>query len=193
MPLKRWVAAAVVAVLACPAVAATGAAFAAPAKARGPVVLFAVPDLRWTDLAAMPTLRRLAGRGAVGVLSVRSQGESTRCGDGLLELSAGTRVPSGLVSCAIDAATLDRVRAGYRHGRYDARVGLLGDHVNGTTAAVGAGAPAVVAASTGPAPPVTSLRQALAAGASVVVIVDTQLYDDPNRAAAAASVDQRLA
>jgi hypothetical protein len=156
-------------------------------------VLVAVPDLRWTDLAAMPTLRGLAGRGAVGVLSVRSQGESTRCGDGLLELSAGTRVPSGVVSCAIDSATLDRARVHYRHGSYDARVGLLGDHVNGSTAAVGAGASAVLAKSTGPAPAITPLRQALTGGASVVVIVDRQLYDDRDRPVAAESIDRRLA
>ena len=82
---------------------------ASPARV-APVVLIGVPDLRWTDLSAMPTLRALMTTGAAGVLSVRSEGAVTRCGDALLELSAGTRVPSGVVSCDIGPATLDRLR-----------------------------------------------------------------------------------
>src|SRR3954453_17032867 len=94
---------------------------AAPARL-GPVVLIAVPDLRWSDLPAMPTLRALMTTGAVGELSVKSEGEATRCGDALLQASAGTRVPSGIVSCTIEASRLDRLRARYRHSRYSARV-----------------------------------------------------------------------
>src|SRR3954464_14501122 len=79
---------------------------AAPARL-APVVLVAVPDLRWSDVPAMPTLHALMTTGAVGELSVKSEGETTRCGDALLQLSAGTRVPSGVVSCTIDARRLD--------------------------------------------------------------------------------------
>src|SRR5947199_9077039 len=108
-------------------------AVAAPTKAPRQLLFVAVPDLRWTDLPTMPTLRALMNRGAVGVLSVRSEGESTRCGDGLLEISAGTRVPSGVRSCDIDGATLFRLRARYRQSRYGAKLGLLGDSLGRVT------------------------------------------------------------
>ena len=75
---------------------------AAAAPARTSVLFIGVPDLRWSDLAGMPALRELMQNAAVGELSVKSEGDSTRCGDALLELSAGTRVPSGVGSCDVD-------------------------------------------------------------------------------------------
>ena len=169
------------------------AAVAAPGRPPTQVLVVAVPDLRWTDVATMPTLQALMDRGAVGVLSVRSEGESTRCGDGLLELSAGTRVPSGVSSCHIDPTTLDELRARYRHSRYGAELGLLGAHLGTTAIGVGPVAGIVAATSIGPAPTATSLKSAFATGAGVVVTAPTQLYDDTDRAAGAAAVDRELA
>ncbi|HMC67553.1 MAG TPA: hypothetical protein VKJ07_00230, partial [Mycobacteriales bacterium] len=164
----------------------------APARAPGHVVLIAVPDLRWTDVAAMPTLRGLMAKGGVGVLSVRSEGDATRCGDALLELSAGTRVPSGVVSCNIDARTLDRLRARYRHSRYAARVGLLGDSLPVPSAAVGAPAGTVLARTSGPVHVVGTINDALSAS-EVVVAVDSGIYDGRERPLAVAQVESRLA
>src|SRR4051794_25129148 len=164
---------------------------AAPARL-APVVLIGVPDLRWTDLPAMPTLRALMTTGAVGELSVKSEGEATRCGDALLQLSAGTRVPSGVVSCTIDPRRLDRLRDRYRHSRYGARVGLLGDTLPVESAAVGGEAGTVLAGSTAPAHVVGTMSDALAR-ARIVVTVDTGIYGARRRDLAAAQVDSRLA
>ena len=171
---------------------AAASASAAPASNYNRVALVALPDLRWADLAAMPRLSALAAHAAVGELSVRSEGESTRCGDALLQLSAGTRVPSGVTSCAIDPATLAQLRPRYRHSRYGARLGLLGDSINAPTAAVGAAAATVLASSSGMPTTAPSLVAGLQR-ADVVVSVDEALYGARDRAAAAAGVDARLA
>src|SRR4051794_39479596 len=168
-----------------------GPAQAAPARL-SPVVLVGVPDLRWTDVAAMPTLHALMAKGAVGELSVRSEGEATRCGDALLQLSAGTRVPSGVVGCDIDAQTLERLRARYRHSRYGARVGLLGDSLPVESAAVGSAAGTVLARSNAPAHVVGNINDALNSS-QVIVTIDAGIYDGADRAQSVGEVDSRLA
>ena len=167
-------------------------AHAAPAPAGTHVVLIGIPDLRWTDVALMPTLKALMDRSAVGELSVRSEGEATRCGDALLELSSGTRVPSGVVSCDISAQMLDRLRARYRHSRYAAKVGLLGDTLSVSSAAVRSPAGTVLAGSAAPAHVVGNMSDALSAG-QVVVVIDTGIYDGGDRRRSATQVDSRLA
>ncbi|MBV9099239.1 MAG: hypothetical protein JO079_14400, partial [Frankiaceae bacterium] len=89
------------------------------------VVLVAVPDLRWSDVVHMPRLLALARTATVGNLSVRTSGEATRCGDGLLELSAGTRVPSGVVACPPSTDEFDRLGRIYRSAPFKPRVGTL--------------------------------------------------------------------
>src|SRR4051794_28419776 len=160
---------------------------AAPARL-APVVLIGVPDLRWTDLPAMPTLRALMTTGAVGELSVKSEGEATRCGDALLQLSAGTRVPSGVVSCTIDARRLDRLRNRYRHSRYGARVGLLGDTLPVESAAVGGAAGTVLAGTAGPAPVGGHISGGLGAGEGGVP-GDTRNFHAQGRGLGASPVD----
>ena len=173
---------------------AVGPAQAAPAQAAPPshVVLIGLPDLRWTDLSAMPTLRTLMDAGAVGVLSVRAEGEATRCGDALLELSAGTRVPSGVVGCDVGGSTLQRLRERYRHNRYTARLGLLGDSLRVPSVAVRSAAGIVLAGSGGPARVVGNIRDALSAG-TVIVTIDPGIYGAHDRRQAAQEVDSRLA
>jgi hypothetical protein len=182
----------VVALAAVAVTVAAPAAAAAPARPVHPVVLVAVPDLRWSDLAAMPHLSALATHAAVGELSVRSEAEATRCGDALLELSAGTRVPGGVTSCDVPPATLTQLRARYRHSRYGARIGLLGDSIGVPTAAVGAAAATVLSSSSVPAVTAASVADGLRF-ADVVVTVDTTLYGAHDRLPAARDVDARLA
>jgi hypothetical protein len=89
------------------------------------VVLIAVPDLRWSDVLHMSRLLALVRTASVGNLSVHSSGDATRCGDGLLELSAGTRVPSGVVACPPSVAEFDRLGRAYRSASFAPRVGTL--------------------------------------------------------------------
>ena len=166
------------------------AAVAAPETGPRPLLFVAVPDLRWTDLPAMPTLRALMDRGAVGVLSVRSEGESTLCGDGLLELSAGTRVPSGVSSCDINGATLFRLRDRYRHSRFGAKLGLLGDNLRGVSPTTfGDPAATMMATSSG----LPDYGQSFGPAGDAQVTVDTTLYGSLDRPRAAARVDALLA
>jgi hypothetical protein len=104
---------------------ATTAATTTPAR----VLLIGVPDLRWSDVAHMPLLSQVARTSSVANLSVRSSGEATRCGDGLLELSAGTRVPSGVVSCELSFTEIGALARSYRSTTFAPKIGTLGDHV----------------------------------------------------------------
>lgn len=76
------------------AAAGTGARTGAPA---GRVALIGVPGLMWSDItpAGTPNLWRLAGRSALGSLSVRTVGNVTCPYDGWLTVSAGVRSAVG--------------------------------------------------------------------------------------------------
>lgn len=100
---------------------------APPRPAR--VLFVGVPDLRWSDVLHMPNLLRLAESSSVANLSVRSSGEATRCGDALLELSAGTRVPSGVAGCPPPAEEVARLADRYRGASFAPRIGTLGSGV----------------------------------------------------------------
>jgi hypothetical protein len=144
----------------------------------------------------MPRLRAFAASSAVGELSVKSVGVATRCGDGMLELSAGTRVRAGGKDCTVDAARLAVARGRNRHGSYAAHVGALGQalHAAGLrTAAVGADAAALLADETGRVDDVASTIAGAAQTADVVAVVDDGLYVTRPRRAAAAAVDTRFA
>src|SRR5688500_15901907 len=77
---------ALVAVCAAPASAQT-------ADADRTVVVVGVPDLQWSDVteAGTPALWALAGRGAVGSLSIRAAAPQTGRYDGWLTFGAGNR------------------------------------------------------------------------------------------------------
>ena len=74
------------------------------------VVLISVPSLGWDDVtpAAMPTLARLADRGAVGALSVKTIGRRTAAAEAYATIGAGSRAtaPPGAGSSgrAVDEA-----------------------------------------------------------------------------------------
>ena len=140
----------------------------------------------------MPHLSALMARGAVGELSVRSEGEATRCGDAVLELSAGTRVPSGVTSCNIDDAQFAQLRERYRHSRYGARLGLLGDALK--SAPHGGPAGVILSTSNGPGSPGTVPVPALVGeGPPVRVMVIDGFYGAKDRHAAQAAMDNGLA
>jgi hypothetical protein len=75
---------------------------ASAADANKPVVvLVAIPGLRWSDLADMPTLAHLVAGGSVGELSVKTAGGVTRCAAGVLAVTAGNRTGDPDGNCPI--------------------------------------------------------------------------------------------
>ncbi len=156
-----------------------------PAAAAGPathVLFIGVPDLQWSDVAHMPALLQLARTSSVGNLSVRSSGEATRCGDALLELSAGTRVPSGIADCPPSLPLWDVAGLRYRSTTFHPVVGLLGDTVSGAVALDPVAAVLLTGAAGGPE------------GSGLSVAIDTQLYGvgGAQRAARRAVLDAEI-
>ncbi len=185
-------------------VALFGSSAAATPSARAAqpvVVIVAVPDLLWSDVAVMPHLDAVASRGAVGELVVKTAGGVTRCPAGLLAVSAGNRTeapaPAG-ARCAIAAASWPALTQANRRSRYRARLGVLGTTLQAggvPTVAVGATAAAMLADAAGTVTAtVRSLPQALRVG-GVIGVVDPGLYDatSQQRAAARRQVDAHLA
>ena len=185
--------------LAC-ACAVVGSSTPASARvAQGPraVVVIAVPDLRWSDLAQMPRLRSFAATGYVGDLSVRTEPAATRCAGGELGFNASGRVRDAGVSCTVDAAHLRRQRRADMSDRFGAAPGALGDALQRAgrrTAAVGPEAAALLANRAGR---VDSVVPDVAFGlhqADVVAVVDDEIYRarSGGRAAAAAAADESI-
>jgi hypothetical protein len=189
---RRFAAASTAALLSLPLFA--GVAAALPVPVTRPLLLIAIPDLRWSDLSHMPVLTSFAGYAAVGNLSVRSEGATTRCGDGLLEISAGTRVRNGVTECSLDAVALARQRRLDRHNRYGARLGTLGDLLQGQSMAIGPAASMLLTTSSGAAPlTAPDLDAAFAALPNgFVATVDDGLYGASDRVAAAKAVDGQI-
>lgn len=130
------------------------------ARAGGRVALIGVPGLRWSDLSPeiTPNLWRLAGRSAVGSLSVRTVGRVTCPYDGWLTVSAGVRSAVGY-GCGLPPAPVPAGAGavipdyGYLHRVARQRnAGVLGDAVHAAgecTFAVGPGAALALADRTG--------------------------------------------
>jgi hypothetical protein len=133
------------------------AAAAPPAAASDPrakVVILALPDLRWIDLATMPALRAFSRQSAVAELSVKTAGGAPRCADGSTTFSAGNRVSAEhpVISCSMRSETLAALRVDARDSKYAAVVGAFGQavhHAGLTTAAVGTGAVPLLADESG--------------------------------------------
>jgi hypothetical protein len=163
------------------------------------VVIIAVPDLRWSDLASMPQLAAYAGTASIGDLSVRAEPTASRCADGSLTFAAGNRADAGgAVSCTISDVERASFRGTLRHDRYGADIAAFGDALNGagvTTAALGPGANLLVADAAGRVDVVAPDLTAAMSRAQVVAVQDDQLYAAPaaGRAAAAHQLDAMLA
>jgi hypothetical protein len=94
-----------------------------------------MPGLTWSDAAAMPTLRALMARGAVGSLTAKADGTSTRCLSGSLTFSAGNRALSTGPGCDVHAGGWASLRSANLKSQYAADIGALGSAL--TAAGVG--------------------------------------------------------
>jgi hypothetical protein len=180
--------------------AMSGVASAQPASERvqAKVVIIAVPDLRWSDLAAMPGLAAYAATASVGDLSVRGEPAASRCADGSLTFAAGNRADAGGASgCTISATARAALRDTLRHDRYGADIAAFGDalhHAGVTTAAVGPGANLLLADAAGAVDVQTPDLAAAIGRSEVVAVVDDELYVAPSaaRVSAARTLDVQL-
>lgn len=79
----------------------------APTAGVGKVLLVGLPGLAWGDIGSgdMPTLDRLAARGAVGAMNVRTRSDVPTVREGYASLGAGSRVQAGVE--AEDAMEVD--------------------------------------------------------------------------------------
>ena len=100
------------------------------------IVIIAIPDLRWTDLAAMPRLRAFARSSAVGNLSVKTPGSRAGCADGLLTFGAGNRVSAGVNGCTVTPGDFLAAEHAAETGPFGANVGAFGEALH--TAQLGA-------------------------------------------------------
>lgn len=169
-------------------VPAPASAASSPGAAR--VLFIGVPDLRWSDVLQMPKLSALARTSSVASLSVHSSGEATRCGDALLELSAGTRVPSGVVDCPPPPVLVAQLARRYRSTTFSPHIGILGDAVVPTSTAVDPAAAVVLTTSAG----VPTARPMSASGPGFWVAIDALLYgaDAAQRLSRLATLDATI-
>lgn len=157
------------------------------------VVIIAIPGLQWSDLAAMPTVARLAQTGAVGQLSVKTNGPTTRCLAGSLALGAGNRTVARPSGCRVSAPVYRGLVASNAHSRYAANLPAL------TAALDKAGVRRVAVSMEAEFLASADGQVPLAAGPgsaprrSVVGDVDSGLYEPVGpRSAAAAMVDRQV-
>ena len=162
------------------------------------VVVVAVPDLRWSDLAAMPRLRAFAERATVGNLSVKTPGARAGCADGLLTFGAGNRVSAGVNGCRVSPTAYVAARHGADTGSFGAEVGALGDALFAAhlgTQALNPAAGPMLARSNPPGESLDSSATDAAAHLPVVsAVVDEGLYDarPGQRTAAAQLLDRQI-
>jgi hypothetical protein len=178
-------------------VAALGGA-AQPASAAGratglhEVLVVSLPGLTWSDVPAMPTLRGLMARGAVGSLTAKADGTSTRCLSGSLTFSAGNRALATGPGCGIPPGQWASLRAANLASSYAASIGAFGSALRaagiGTRTLSGVADPMLVGVDGTLGPTVGST------GRVVVAQLDPSLSGDPAhpRIAADRIADQRL-
>lgn len=161
---------------------------AAPAPYPGPqqaarVVLIAVPDLGWDDLAQMPNLERYAATSAVGNVAVRAEPSASRCADGSLTIAAGNRADAGgTTGCTVPIADYPSLRNRLRADRFGSDIATLGQTLfahNDVAASVGSGANLLLGNATGHVPLVADTLDAAVNRAAVVAVLDDDLYLAP--------------
>ena len=93
----------------------------------GPVVVVAVPGLRWSDVdpSTTPALARLASLGAIGALSVKAGPDVSCAADGLLTLAAGARATAYGAPCGSSPTDPAAVARRNLASREQADVGVL--------------------------------------------------------------------
>ena len=183
--------------LLCCVVASGAAAQRVEATPPGPappeVLVVALPGLTWPDVAAMPTLRALMARGAVGSMTAKAADSGTLCLAGALSFSAGNRALRSGPSCTAPppGPGWAALRSANLHSQYAADIGALG-------AALRAAGVGTVAASPAARPLLAGRDGTLApaagpSGRRVVAVLDTALYAVPTTAGPARQAAQRLA
>lgn len=90
------------------------------------VLVVSLPGLTWSDVAAMPTLRGLMARGAVGSLTAKADGNSTQCLSGSLTFSAGNRALTTGPRCGVPAGGWASLRSRNQESSYAATIGAFG-------------------------------------------------------------------
>jgi hypothetical protein len=169
------------------------------------VVLVAIPGLRWSDIADMPTLQHLAGTGSVGELSVKTAGGVTRCAAGILAVTAGNRTGDPDGNCPIPATDWPTLRHTNGSSKYKTTIGLLGTTLRKAdvaTIAVGPLAAPMLADEDGRLPTqVPTIAAAVAAAGrapagAVIATLDPEMYyllPDADRVPKAQVADSHLA
>jgi hypothetical protein len=175
------------------------AAAAAAAAPYGPprLLVIAVPGLLWDDVSDMPQLQEFIDGAAVGNLSVKSLTSVTRCGDGLLTLSAGARAGQATAPSDVDILTEEEARELNADGPFEARLGAFGQALQDAglrTVAVGGAAHLLLANDVGGVDQQTPDEGVALRGGDAVAVVLPELYDavEDDRQAAAAAVDAHL-
>jgi len=163
------------------------------------VVIAAVPDLRWSDVSAMPAVQALASSGAVGSMTDKTIEDATSCGAGLLAIASGSRTtaptpPHPSTPCEIAPGAL----AANRANSYAANIHALGNllQINGIRRIVdGPLAAPMLAGDTAPAvvfSPVGHVLRAAGAvsGRSVVGLLNDAFLGSASRSAAQNDVNR---
>jgi hypothetical protein len=187
----------------------TGLPFA-PSAAASPtanpiVVLVAIPGLQWSDVANMPILQQFLAHSAVGELSVKTAGGTTRCSAALLAVGAGNRTGDPDGDCPIPPTSWPTLSHSNATSKYRTTIGLLGTtlHAAGvTTLAVGPLAAPMLADEQGVTDQVVPTLSAAVSAASqatagaVIATLDPDIYDLPpgaDRMTETQQVDANLA
>ena len=160
------------------------------------IAVIAIPDLRWTDLAAMPRLRAFAQSSAVGNMSVKTPGSRAGCADGLLTFGAGNRVSAGVNGCTVTPAAFMAARHAAQTGSFGANVGAFGEALHTAQLGVQALDPFAFPMLARPEDAQTSVpgEQSDAHLPVVSAAVDVDLYGvrPDRRAAAALQLDRKI-
>jgi hypothetical protein len=156
------------------------------------VLVISVPGLTWSDVPAIPALRGLMARGAVGSLTAKAEGTSTRCLSGSLTFSAGNRAVTTGPGCDVPPGDWASLRSANLNSSYGARIGALGSALRaagvGTQGLSPVADPMLTGVDGTIGPPTGST------GRIVVATLEPSLGDDPNlpRLAADRTVEQLL-
>lgn len=187
-----------VGVLLWPGAAAAQSGLAADVRG-AEVLVVGAPGLRWSDVdpAVMPTLAALAGRSAVGALSVKALPAVSCPADGWLTLGAGARAEAFGVPCGELEGDRASLRARNLETRDQADVDALTEVVREAGGCLSARGPGAGLAGGQPVPTATGANQGGAGAGSdcAALLLDASVVggQGPARAQAATAVDAVVA
>src|SRR4051794_24778925 len=161
------------------------------------VLVVAVPDLRWSDLAVMPRLRSFAESAAVGDLSVKTAEARADCNDGMLSFNAGNRVGSSVAGCGMSLGEFETARRDAADSSFDAQVGAFGHALRSAgllTEALNVDAVPLLADAAGQVLERPDRTGSVGRGPRVEAVVDDALYvaNPDQRTVSAGLLDQKI-